>query len=153
MPMETSGMEAIISQLKAKEAGAEAAVKTAVKAGAQYVASCLQENAPVDTGALRDSIKPSSVKLTTGDGYYCEVKPVGNHPKTGEPLAKIGNILEYGRSANAKRRKAKSKQPKNAKRTFTMSARGWFHPTVEKAQSDTLNLMADTFNSEMERKK
>ena len=133
MPMETSGMEAIISQLKAKEAGAEAAVKTAVKAGAQYVASCLQENAPVDTGALRDSIKPSAVKYNAADGYYCEVKPVGNHPATGEPLAKIGNILEYGRSYGRTQK----------------APLGWFHPTVRAAEGEALEAMQKELDKQM----
>lgn len=137
MPIETSGIDAIIKSLKAKEAGAEDAVKAAVKAGGKLVAERLKEAAPVDSGALKASIKPGAVKQNTGSGYYCEVMPVGNHPKTGEPLAKVGNVLEYGRSYG------KTKKP----------GIGWFFPTVKQAQGDALQTMTDTFKSEMERKK
>ena len=76
----------------------------------------------METGALRDSIKPGPVKYSAADGYYCEVKPVGNHPSTGEPLAKIGNVLEYGRSYGATKK----------------AGLGWFHPTVKAAEGEVL---------------
>ena len=76
----------------------------------------------MDMGELRDSIKPGPVKYSAADGYYCEVKPVGNHTGTGEPLAKIGNVLEYGRSYG----------------TTKKAGLGWFHPTVKAAEGEVL---------------
>lgn len=122
---EVKGMEATIAQFQRAAMNTEDAVKRAVKAGGKLVAEKLKEKAPVDTGALRDSIKPGPVKYSPSDGYSCEVKPEGNHPKTGEPLAKIGNVLEYGRSYG-KTNKA---------------ALGWFHPTVKAAEKEVLEAM------------
>lgn len=122
MPFEIRGMEATITQFKQLAAGSEEAAKRAVRAGAKALAQRLREKAPVETGALRDSIKPGPVKYSAADGYYCEVKPVGNHPSTGEPLAKIGNVLEYGRSYGRTKK----------------AGLGWFHPTVKAAESEVL---------------
>lgn len=122
MPFEIRGMEATITQFKQLAAGSEEAAKRAVRAGAKVLAQRLREKAPVETGALRDSIKPEPVKYSAADGYYCEVKPVGNHPSTGEPLAKIGNVLEYGRSYGRTKK----------------AGLGWFHPTVKAAESEVL---------------
>mgnify|MGYP002540480725 CR=1 FL=1 len=126
MGFEVKGMEATIAKFQRAAIGSEDAIKRAVKAGGKLVAEKLQEKAPVgETKALHDSIKPGPVKHSTADGYYCEVKPVGNHPKTGEPLAKIGNVLEYGRSYG-KTKKA---------------GLGWFHPTVKAAEGEALAAM------------
>ena len=97
-------------------------MRSAEQAGAKVLAQRLQEKAPVDMGELRDSIKPGPVKYSAADGYYCEVKPVGNHSGTGEPLAKIGNVLEYGRSYGATKK----------------AGLGWFHPTVKAAEGEVL---------------
>ena len=129
MPFEVKGMEATIAQFKRLAAGSEDAAKRAVKAGAKIVAERLKEKAPVDTTALQESIKPGPVKYSAADGYYCEVKPVGNHPDTGEPLAKVGNILEYGRSYGEKKK----------------AGLGWFHPTVKAAEAETLNAIKAEF--------
>ena len=125
MPFEVKGVEATIAKFQRAAAASETAVKSAVKAGGKVVAEALKEKAPVATGALRDSIKPSSVKYSAADGYYCEVKPVGNHPQTGEPLAKIGNILEYGRSYG------------NTQKVGL----GWFHPTVRASEEKAMDPM------------
>ena len=122
MPFEIRGMEATIAQFKQLAADSEEAAKRAVKAGAKVLAQRLQEKAPVDMGELRDRIKPGPVKYSAADGYYCEVKPVGNHTGTGEPLAKIGNVLEYGRSYGATKK----------------AGLGWFHPTVKAAEGEVL---------------
>ena len=145
MGFEVKGMEATIAKFQRAAIASEDAVKRAVKAGGKVVAEKLQEKAPVDTGALRDSIKPDAVKYDAANGYYCTVKPVGNHPKTGEPLAKIGNILEYGRSASAKRRKYN--KPKG--RASNMDARGWFHPTVKEAESEAFTAMQKELDKRM----
>ena len=125
MGFEVKGMEATIAQFQRAALASEDAVKRAVKAGGKIVANKLQEKAPMDTGALRESIKPGPVKYNAADGYFCEVKPVGNHPETGEPLAKIGNILEYGRSYGATKK----------------DALGWFHPTVQAAEGEAIAAM------------
>lgn len=129
MPFEIRGMEAAIAQFAQLAAGSEETAKRAVKAGAVALAERLREQAPVDTGALRDSIKPGPIKYSAADGYYCEVKPVGNHPATGEPLAKIGNVLEYGRSYGATKK----------------AGLGWFHPTVKTAEGEITAVMQAEF--------
>ena len=91
-----TGIDQIRVQFEKLAKGSDAACQKAVKAGAQLLAEKLGAAAPVDTGALQGSVKAGAVKYDAGDGWNCEVKPVGtNH---GESLAKIGNILEYGRS-------------------------------------------------------
>jgi len=134
MPFEVSGMDAVIAAFARREGRAEAAVKKAVKAGGEYLAERLSEAAPKDTEALANSIKPGPVKYSAAEGYYCEVKPVGNHPKTGEPLAKIGNILEHGRSYG---------------RTHKAGI-GWFHPTVKLEEGEAVNVIGEAFDKEME---
>lgn len=129
MPFEIRGMDAATAQVRAMMEGAEDAARRAVKAGAKALAERLREQAPVETGALRDSIKPGPVKYSAADGYYCEVKPVGSHPATGEPLAKIGNILEYGRSYGATKK----------------AGLGWFHPTVKAAEGEITAAMQAEF--------
>lgn len=125
MGFEVKGMEDTIARFQRAAASSEDAVKKAVKAGGKIVAEKLQGSAPVDTGALRESIKAGTVKYNAADGYSCEVKPVGNHPKTGEPLAKIGNVLEYGRSYGSTQK----------------AGLGWFHPTVRAAEREVLTAM------------
>ena len=90
----------------------------------KLLAERLAAAAPVDTGALAASIKAGSVDYNAADGYHCEVMPVGeNH---GENLAKIGNILEYGRS--------------------NMPARPWFNPTVDQATGEVTQAMQAAFD-------
>ena len=133
MPFEVKGVEATIAKFQRAAAISEAAVKSAVKAGGKVIAEALKEKAPVNTGALRDSIKPGTVKYSAADGYSCEVKPVGNHPDTGEPLAKIGNILEYGRSYGRTQK----------------APLGWFHPTVQAADGEALEAMQKELDKQM----
>lgn len=141
MPMQISGMEAVIAAFKRREAGADAAAQKAVKAGGQLLAQKIAADAPVyhgppkssvTPGALRDSIKAGTVQYSATDGYYVEVKPVGNMPGSEEPLAKIGNIVEYGRS--------------NA------DAQPFFHPAVEKSDAEVQQVIGKTFQREMEGK-
>lgn len=125
MGFEVKGMEATIAKFQRAAASSEDAVKRAVKAGGKIVAEKLQDSAPVNTGALRESIKAGPVKYSAAEGYYCKVGPVGNHPDTGEPLAKIGNVLEYGRSYGSTQK----------------AGLGWFHPTVQAAEGEVLTTM------------
>ncbi len=123
--MDVTGMDAVLRKLE--QAGGkslEDACRKAVQAGAKVLAERLSEAAPVDTGALRKSIKAGKIEWNPGDGYYCRVEPTGKHH--GEPLAKIGNILEYGRS--------------------NMAPRPWFHPTVARAQEDVKAAMREAFD-------
>lgn len=122
-------MQAVIDGIKRREAGTEERIKRAVKAGGKVLAERLSAKAPVDEGELRDSIKAGPVQYTAGDGFSCEVKPIGKHSKTGEPLAKIGNILEYGRSYGEKDKPGLA----------------WFHPTVKAAEGDVASAMRAEF--------
>ena len=79
-----------------------------------------------DIGALAASIKAGAVKYSAADGYYCEVAPTGTNAE-GENLAKIGNILEYGRS--------------------NMPARPWFAPTVDSAAEEVNSAIRETFQA------
>lgn len=119
-----SGISAQLAKFDKLGKGTDAACQKAVKAGGKLLAERLADAAPVDTGALQRSIKAGKVDYNAGDGYHCEVKPVGtNH---GESLAKIGNILEYGRS--------------------NMAPRPWFNPTVEKARGEVTQVMQSAFD-------
>lgn len=119
--MTTGGTDVVLGQLKRLEKDCEAQCRRAVKAGAAVVVEQLKGAAPVRTGGLRDSIKASAIKYDSANGYYSRVEPTGNHPDTDEPYAKIGNILEYGRS--------------------NMPGRPWFHPTVAAAEQAALAAM------------
>lgn len=134
MPFQISGMDATIAQFRKLANNSEEACKRAVKAGGKVLAEKLKGTAPVRTGELRDSIKAGAVKYSAADGFYTEVKPVGNHSVTGEPLAKIGNILEYGRSYGSTQK----------------AGLGWFHPTVKSAESEVLKAMDEEFRKAQE---
>lgn len=120
----SGGIAAELSKFDKLAKGTDAACRKAVKAGGKLLAERLAAAAPVDTGALAASIKAGSVDYNAADGYHCEVKPVGeNH---GENLAKIGNILEYGRS--------------------NMPARPWFNPMVDQATGEVTQAMQAAFD-------
>ena len=119
-----SGVGEIAVKFEKLAQGTEAACQSAVKAGANVLKDALSAAAPVRTGALAGSIRASSVKYDAGDGWNSEVKPVGeNH---GENLAKIGNILEYGRS--------------------NMAPRPWFAPTIEASKGEVEGAMRAAFD-------
>ena len=131
---DVKGMQATMLQFENLGKRVEPAIKKAVKAGGKLLAEKLQEKAPVRNGYLEKSIKASAVKFDSGDGYSCEVKPEGNHPKTGQSLAKIGNVLEYGRSYGAK-----SKAPLM-----------WFKPTVIMEEDAVMAEIGRVFKQETE---
>ena len=126
--LDISGIPEAIKRFEEMGKRTEPALKKAVKAGGDLLAEKLRDQAPVRTGALKASIKASAVKSSSSEGYYTEVKPVGNHPKNGESLAKIGNILEYGRAKMA-----------------------WFTPTVVNCENEVNAKIAEVFNKEMGR--
>ena len=120
----SGGIAAELDKFDGLLKGTDAACKQAVKAGGKLLAERLSSAAPVATGALAASIKAGSVSYNAADGYNCDVAPVGeNH---GENLAKIGNILEYGRS--------------------NMPARPWFNPTVEQSTGEVIQAMQAVFS-------
>ena len=128
----SGGIAAELAKFDKLAKGTDAACEKAVKAGGKLLAEKLAERAPVlakprkgvKAGALRDSIKAGKVSYNAGDGYYCEVAPTGKDPR-GEPYAKIGNILEYGRS--------------------NMAPRAWFNPTVAAATDEVTDVMKQAF--------
>lgn len=120
------GIAAEMAKFEKLARGSEASCKKAVKAGGQLLAEKLSAAAPVRTGALAASIKAGAVKYSAADGYYCEVAPTGMNAE-GENLAKIGNILEYGRS--------------------NMPARPWFVPTVDSAVEEVNSTIRETFQA------
>lgn len=119
-----TGLQQEIKKFAVAEQNVGPALERAVKAGAKVLAEQLSAAAPVRTGQLAKSIKPGKVSYSPGDGYHCEVSPTGNN-KEGEPLAKIGNILEYGRS--------------------NMSPRPWFFPTVAQSEGEVVAAMRAAF--------
>lgn len=120
------GIAAEMAKFEKMMHGSEASCKKAVKAGGELLAEKLSAAAPVRTGALAASIKAGAVKYSAADGYYCEVAPTGTNAE-GENLAKIGNILEYGRS--------------------NMPARPWFVPTVDNAVEEVNSAIRDAFQA------
>lgn len=125
-----SGLNGEIEKLQRVSKAADEALRKAVKAGGDLLAEKLREAAPVRTGGLQKSIKAGKVDYNAGDGYTSEVKPTGNDPR-GEPYAKIGNVIEYGRS--------------------NMRARPWFNPTVAQTESAVTQKMAEVFRAETEK--
>ena len=126
---DTGGIAATMARFEKLATGTDEACKKAVRAGGRLLAERLNAAAPVDTGALSRSVKAGTVSWDAGDGYHCTVRPEGeNH---GEPLAKIGNILEYGRS--------------------NMPARPWFQPTVDGSEAEVKAAMQAAFSAEQAR--
>ncbi len=127
----TGGIAAELEKFDGLIKGTDEACMMAVKAGGDVLAARLREAAPelqedrhgVTRGALRKSIKAGKPDYNAADGYHSEVAPVGKDH--GEPLAKIGNILEYGRS--------------------NMSPRPWFNTTIEHAANEVVEAMQKTF--------
>ena len=123
----TVGIAAEIQKIDKTAKNVERACAAAVKAGGKLLAEKLTENAPKRTGGLAESIKAGAVKYDAGNGYYCKVAPDGKNAQ-GENYAKIGNILEYGRS--------------------NMAARPWFNPTMEQSESEVTQAMQAAFQKE-----
>lgn len=123
MGFTTGGIAAEIAKFDRLASGAGAACENAVKAGGKVLADRLSEAAPVGkTGSLQKSIKASKVQFSPSEGHYSEVGPgKAKHSKSGESLAKIGNILEYGRS--------------------NMDPNPWFNPAVKRAEPAVLAAM------------
>ena len=98
----TGGIAAELEKFDGLIKGTDEACMKAVKAGGDVLAARLKEAAPVYSGsrrdvkpgALRDSIRAGKPNYNAADGFHSKVEPVGKDH--GEPLAKIGNILEYG---------------------------------------------------------
>ena len=127
----TSGIAAELAKFDGLAKGTDEACQRAVEAGGKALADRLREAAPVYAGARRDikpgalkkSVKAGKVAYNAADGYHTEVGPVGKDH--GEPLAKIGNILEYGRS--------------------DMDPRPWFNNTVARAEAEVTQAMQRAF--------
>ena len=127
----TTGIAAELARFDGLAKGADEACEKAVAAGGKALAARLKEAAPVyvgnrrdiKPGALRDSVKAGKVQYNAADGFNTDVGPVGNHH--GEPRAKIGNLLEYGRS--------------------NMPAQPWFNPTVRRAEGEVTQAMQKAF--------
>ena len=127
----TGGIAAELSKFDGLAKGTDEACRQAVAAGGKVLADRLKEAAPVYTGtrrdikpgALRKGIKAGKVEYNAADGYNSDVGPVGKDH--GESLAKIGNILEYGRS--------------------NMKAQPWFNPTVKRATGEVTQAMQKAF--------
>ena len=127
----TGGIAAELEKFDGLIKGTDEACMKAVKAGGDVLAARLKEAAPVYTGsrrdvkpgALRDSIRAGKPDYNAADGFHSKVEPVGKDH--GEPLAKIGNILEYGRS--------------------DMSPQPWFNPTIARASDEVVEAMQKTF--------
>ncbi|MBQ8954220.1 MAG: HK97 gp10 family phage protein [Clostridia bacterium] len=128
----TGGIAAELDKFDKLARGTDKACEKAVKAGGKLLAEKLAKSAPVYSGthkdvkpgALRDSIKAGKVSYNAGDGWHCEVAPTGQDH--GQSLAKIGNILEYGRSGGK-------------------GQRVWFHPTVDAAAAEVTDAMKQAF--------
>ena len=129
----TGGIAAELAKFDGLVKGCDDACQKAVKAGGAVLARRLSQAAPVyegsrrdvTPGALRDSVKAGAVAYDAANGYHSDVGPVGKDH--GEPLAKIGNILEYGRS--------------------NMPARPWFASTVAGAEAEVTQAMQTAFEA------
>ena len=131
----TGGIAAELEKFDGLAKGVDEACERAVKAGGKVLAKRLQEAAPERSGKLKKSIKAGKVNYNTADGFHCDVGPTGKN-EHGEPYAKIGNILEYGRS----------KQVRDPGRDVSaMSAKAWFNPTVGQVEAEVRQAMQQAF--------
>lgn len=131
-----SGIGAELEKFDLKRRGADEAISKAVKAGGQVLAKRLKEAAPERSGGLKRSIKATKVEYNAADGYHCNVGPQGKD-EHGVAYAKIGNVLEYGRSA-------RERDP--GRDVTEMKAKPWFVPTVNSAENEVVQAMRDAFN-------
>lgn len=131
----TTGVAAELEKFDLKRKGADEAIEKAVAAGGKALAKRLADAAPVRHGGLKKSIKAGKVEYNAADGFNCDVGPTGKNER-GEPYAKIGNILEYGRSA----------QHRDPGRDISeMKAKAWFVPTVNNAEGEVVRVMREAF--------
>lgn len=127
----TTGIAAELEKFNGLAKGTDEACRQAVTAGGKALARRLADAAPVyhgnrrdvTPGALKKSIKAGKVNYNPADGFHCKVGPAGEDH--GEPLAKIGNVLEYGRS--------------------DMAAKPWFNPTIARAETEVTQAMQKAF--------
>ena len=132
----TTGIASELEKFDMKRKGADKAIEAAVEAGGKMLAKRLQNAAPERTGGLKKSIKAGKVEYNAADGFHCDVGPVGKNER-GEPYAKIGNILEYGRSAQAR-------DP--GRDINEMRGKAWFNPAVASAENEVKNAMKQAFD-------
>ena len=132
---QTGGIAAELEKFDGLAKGVNEACEKAVQAGGKALAKRLTDAAPVKTGGLQKSIKAGKVDYNAADGYHCSVGPTGKNER-GEPYAKIGNILEYGRSA----------QTRDPGRDISeMSPKPWFNPTCARAENEVVQAMQTAF--------
>ena len=131
----TGGIAAELDKFDGLARGVNEACEMAVKAGGKALAKRLQEAAPERSGKLKKSIKAGTVDYNAADGFHCDVGPTGKNER-GEPYAKIGNILEYGRSAQ-------HRDP--GRDVNAMSAKAWFNPAVAQAEGEVKQAMQKAF--------
>ena len=130
MPFDTGGIAAEMAKFDKIANGIGPACEKAVAAGGKMLAERLRAAAPVRTGGLAKSIKSMPVRYNAADGYISEVAPQKKQPGTGEPYAKIGNILEYGRS--------------------NMPPRPWFEPTVKASEDEVIAAMKEIIDANVQ---
>ena len=136
----STGVAAELEKFDMLRKGTDKAIEEAVKAGGKVLAKRLQSAAPERTGGLKKSIKAGKVEYNAADDFHCDVGPTGKN-EHGEPYAKIGNILEYGRSAQAR-------DP--GRDINDMRARPWFNPAVSRAATDVVQTMHQAFKEAQE---
>ena len=124
-----NGIDAQLQRMSRLGQNITPAAKKATKAGAQVIVAALKDAAPRKTGGLAESVQAGTPKAAEGGGYTSEILPVGDSP-TGEPYAKVGNILEYGWS--------------DGTRHYP-----WFYNTVAAADSDAKDAAAAAAYAEL----
>jgi len=92
-----TGVDDVIRSFEIEAERIERNGDAAVEAGANVLIESAREEAPVDTGGLRDSIKATKVSRNERGDRMATVYPDGLNPR-GERYAMIANVLEYGRS-------------------------------------------------------
>ena len=132
---QTGGIAAELEKFDGLAKGVDEACERAVQAGGKALAKRLADAAPERSGKLKKSIRAGKVDYNAADGYHCSVGPTGKDER-GEQYAKIGNILEYGRSAQ-------HRDP--GRDVSAMSAKPWFNPAVSRAENEVKQAMQTAF--------
>jgi hypothetical protein len=127
--LDFNGLDAQMQRLSRLGKSIEPAAKKGIKAGAKVIVAALKEAAPRETGGLAESVKAKAPKAVPTGGWSSKILPDGESP-SGEPYAKIGNILEYGWS--------------DGSRHYP-----WFYGTVAAAEGDAKAACAAAAQAEL----
>lgn len=125
--IDCSGFDELIKQLNAEHKDVDERCKKALKAAGKIAVREMQDCVPVRSGLLKSSIKAKAPKKDSDSGgWTMDVYPDGTRAD-GQDFAKIGSVLEHGRS--------------------NMKPRPWMKPAMERAKGDIENTIREVLTN------